>query len=124
MSKAAAVSKACEPTCPHFRCSNRSLILRGREARFDRRGGGRWAGPAQPSPSAPICSIDREPCQGARCRFAFCEVKALLVDGRCSLEDRLSPKPRFSIEEEVAKLERDVEALRGKLRRRGILEEL
>ncbi|MEM4699561.1 MAG: hypothetical protein QXT74_01260 [Candidatus Nezhaarchaeales archaeon] len=122
---APAVVKTCEPSCPHFRCSNRALILRWpREGGRDRPGGRGWARGQQPSSQAPVCNMDREPCQGARCKFAFCEVKALLTDGRCSLEDRLSPKPKFSIEEEVARLERDVRALKEKLRRKGILEEL
>lgn len=122
---APAAVKLCEPSCPHFKCSNRALILRWpRERGRDRPGERGWARGPQLGSQAPVCSMDREPCQGARCKFAFCEVKALLTNGRCSLEDRLSPKPRFSIEEEVARLERDVEVLRGKLRRRGILEEL
>ncbi|MCX8205459.1 MAG: hypothetical protein N3H31_07415 [Candidatus Nezhaarchaeota archaeon] len=116
------VSKLCQPTCPHFKCSSRALIPRGpREPRYDKYDKRRGREEAK---LLPLCNMDREPCQGARCKFAFCEVKALLVNGRCGLEDRLLPKPKFSIEEEVAKLERDVKSLEGKLRRRGILEEL
>jgi hypothetical protein len=40
------------------------------------------------------------------------------------LEERMAPKPRLSIEEEAARMERSMKALEEKLRRRKLLEEL
>jgi len=68
--------------------------------------------------------MDYEPCQGPRCKYAFCERRALLPNGSCGLEERLAPKASFSIEEEAAKMERSLQTLKGKLKRKGLLEEL
>ena len=124
------MGRPCQPTCPFFRCSNRSLVFKGpRPHRSDKRGReARWAKPTPPgsyaTPPIPLCSMDYEPCQGPKCKYAFCEKRALLPDGTCGLEERMAPKTSFSIEEEAAKMERSMQTLKGKLRRKGIFEEL
>ncbi len=125
------MGKPCRPTCPFFRCGNKALIYKGtrpvRLGRFER--DRRSMKPSTPvgsfaEPPLVLCSLDNEPCQGPKCKYAFCEKRALLPDGSCGLEERLAPKPTVSIEEEAAKMERAFQQIRGRLKRRGLLEEL
>jgi len=122
------LSRLCQPTCPFFRCGNHSMVFRGpRPPRREEREEQLWAktpSSGQAQAPAPLCSIDYSPCQGAKCSYALCERRALLPSGVCSLEERMASKPRFSIEEEAAKMERSMKALEEKLRRKRLLEEL
>ncbi|RLF09540.1 MAG: hypothetical protein DRJ97_05755 [Thermoprotei archaeon] len=117
------MGKPCEPTCPFFRCSNRAMIFKG--GRFGKPGlqKGRASG-SKMDPPIVLCSMLNDPCQGAKCRYAFCEKRALLPDGTCGLEDRLAPKRVVDIEAEAAKMERSLMQLKGRLKRRGLLEEI
>jgi len=77
----------CEATCPYFRCGQRALFIkRGSIQAF--------------------CNWVGDICVAAKCKYAICEKKALLIDGSCGLENREVQKKVRSIEEE-AKLEEE-----------------
>ncbi|MEB3844285.1 MAG: hypothetical protein LRS48_01220 [Desulfurococcales archaeon] len=65
------IGDKCNPLCPFFRCSRNALRItteqfKGRIIRV------------------PFCSWIGDKCIGAQCRFAYCEKKAMLPDGRCA----------------------------------------
>lgn len=118
------MGRPCDPTCPFFRCSNKALIKGGRFGKpGPQRGRG---GPRADPPHAgfPMCGMLNDPCQGAKCRYAYCEKRALLPDGTCGLEDRLAPKRVVDIEAEAAKMEKSLMQIRDRLKRKGLHEEI
>ncbi len=82
----------CNPLCPFFRCSKNALRItteqyKGRIIRV------------------PFCSWIGDKCIGASCRFAYCEKRAMLPDGRCAFAVRQQKTKDF--EEELREMERE-----------------
>ncbi|MCX8170143.1 MAG: hypothetical protein N3D72_03530 [Candidatus Methanomethyliaceae archaeon] len=74
--------RLCEATCPYFRCGQRALFIK------------------KGNPQA-FCNWVGDICVAAKCKYALCEKRALLVDGSCGLEDREVQRKLRSIEEEA-----------------------
>lgn len=83
----------CKPTCPNFRCAKKALMKTTSKYKRDYKGMDVQA----------ICSWVNDYCSGHKCTFAFCEIRALLPDGRCELELRKKPIKIRDIEEEARK---------------------
>lgn len=94
------MTRKCTVSCPFFRCSRRSIIIR-----------------RQSSGKVILCSLTNDPCIGPKCNFAYCLKHALLPDGTCALSIQRA-KSR-SIEDEVEVLDRELSELRDKLKRLG-----
>ncbi|MCD6408794.1 MAG: hypothetical protein J7L98_00410 [Candidatus Verstraetearchaeota archaeon] len=115
--------KKCTPTCPFFRCGQKALVKPGfgRE-KFGkdqfRRGGPRSFSRHQ-EVKEPWCMWTNDVCIGYKCSYAFCEKRALLPDGTCSLEARTISQKTRSIEEEARAEESVMRQARQKLLRRG-----
>ncbi len=78
----------CNPLCPFFRCAQNALRIttahyRGRPVKVA------------------ICSLVGDRCVGPQCRFAYCEKRAMLPDGRCAFAVEGRSKPMKSFEEEL-----------------------
>ncbi|MDP8003245.1 MAG: hypothetical protein RAK17_03580, partial [Caldisphaera sp.] len=48
-----------------------------------------------------MCAWIGDKCIGASCRYAYCEKKAMLPDGRCAFAVENQPKKMKSFEEEL-----------------------
>lgn len=89
----------CNPLCPFFKCGKKALRISRDHYR------GRTFKTA-------MCAWIGDKCIGATCRFAYCEKRAILPDGRCAFAVRSRQETDF--EEELRR-----EAgprIRGKLR--------
>ena len=80
------IGDRCNPLCPFFRCGQKALRVsvehyRGRPVKVA------------------ICSLVGDRCVGTQCRFAYCEKRAMLPDGRCS----------FAVETSSKKINKDFE---------------
>ncbi len=93
------IGDRCNPLCPFFRCAKKALRInrefyRGRPIRMA------------------MCNWIGDKCVGAECRFAFCEKRAMLPDGRCAFA--VKGKKMGEFEEE---LKRDTGIkIRGRIR--------
>ena len=82
------IGDKCNPLCPFFRCGQRALRIsteyyRGRPIKVA------------------MCSWIGDRCIGASCRYAYCEKKAMLPDGRCAFAVERKSKKARSFEEEL-----------------------
>ncbi len=82
----------CNPLCPFFRCQKRALRITTEQYK------GRLIKVA-------MCAWIGDKCIGSSCRFAYCEKRAMLPDGRCALAVRARRQKDF--EEELAELEKE-----------------
>jgi len=82
----------CNPLCPFFRCSKRALRI-GTEQYKGR------------SLRVAMCAWIGDKCIGPSCRFAYCEKRAMLPDGRCALAVKASKQKDF--EEELMEVEKE-----------------
>ena len=86
------IGDKCNPLCPFFRCAKNALRItveqyKGKNIRV------------------PFCSWIGDKCIGAQCRFAYCEKKAMLPDGRCAFAvKRVSSK---DFEEDLREIEEE-----------------
>lgn len=86
------IGDRCNPLCPFFRCQKRALRIateqyKGRPIRVA------------------MCAWIGDKCIGASCRFAYCDKRAMLPDGRCALA--VKSKKAKDFEEELMELEKD-----------------
>lgn len=86
------IGDRCNPLCPFFKCQKRALRTtveqyKGRPIRV------------------PMCAWIGDKCIGASCRFAYCEKRAMLPDGRCALAVKSKRGKEF--EEELMEMERE-----------------
>ncbi|ADL18443.1 hypothetical protein ASAC_0035 [Acidilobus saccharovorans 345-15] len=82
------IGDRCNPLCPFFRCGQRALRVsvehyRGRPVKVA------------------MCSLVGDRCVGTQCRYAYCEKKAMLPDGRCSFAIESRARQVKSFEEEL-----------------------
>ncbi len=87
------IGDKCNPLCPFFRCAKNALRItieqyKGKNIRV------------------PFCSWIGDKCIGAQCRFAYCEKKAMLPDGRCAFAAKRSA-PTKDFEEELDEIEEE-----------------
>ncbi|MCE4613449.1 MAG: hypothetical protein F7C07_06425 [Desulfurococcales archaeon] len=85
------IGDKCNPLCPFFRCNKRALRIstdyyRGKTIK------------------TAMCAWIGDKCIGATCRFAWCEKRAILPDGRCLYGVRSRKAEDF--EQELAKEEK------------------
>jgi hypothetical protein len=52
-----------------------------------------------------MCAWIGDKCIGASCRYAYCEKKAMLPDGRCAFAVENQPKKMKSFEEELSEVD-------------------
>ncbi len=82
----------CNPLCPFFRCSKRALRITTETFR------------GRPMKVA-MCAWIGDKCIGPSCRFAYCEKRAMLPDGRCAFAVRARSQKEF--EEELREIEEE-----------------
>ncbi len=99
------IGDRCNPLCPHFKCSKASLNIR-------RRGVQQIA----------FCSWVGDNCIGHSCQYAYCELRALLPDGRCAYALR-GKKEEWSFEEQLKRDVVESEKVKSILQRRKIIGE-
>ncbi|MEB3780467.1 MAG: hypothetical protein GSR85_09625 [Desulfurococcales archaeon] len=85
------IGDKCNPLCPFFRCGKKALRItrehyRGRNLKVA------------------MCNWIGDKCIGATCRFAYCEKRAILPDGRCAFA--VKGKSQMDFEEELRREER------------------
>ena len=100
----------CTPLCPFraFYCAKKALVIKRRGR--DLEAFCRWTGDA---------------CIGPKCAFAICTRHALQPDGTCGLLTFKKRSRLPSIEEEAAKIEREMVKIKDKLKKLGVgLEDL
>jgi len=97
-------STKCSPICPFraFYCTKKALIIKRVGGRLEA-----W------------CAWTGDRCIGYKCQFATCTKHALLPDGTCRLKIKRIKKKEISIEEQAAKIEREMGNIRGKLKKLG-----
>jgi hypothetical protein len=83
------IGDRCNPLCPFFRCSQKALRITTEHYR------------GRPVKVA-ICSLVGDRCVGSQCRFAYCEKKAMLPDGRCAFAVESKAKRMKPFEEELS----------------------
>ena len=109
------MDKKCDPACPHFRCLKKALYFKLPN--------GRLVPPRvarnMREPGTPWCMWAMDECRGPDCQYAACDKHALLPDGTCALA-RARPTQIKSIEEEARRMERELTALRSKLKKLGL----
>lgn len=86
------IGDRCNPLCPFFRCQKRALRIVTEQYK------------GRPIKVA-MCAWIGDKCIGASCRFAFCEKRAMLPDGRCALAVKAKRGKEF--EEELMEMERE-----------------
>ena len=82
------IGDRCNPLCPFFRCGQKALRItteyyRGRPVKVA------------------MCAIVGDRCVGTQCRFAYCEKRAMLPDGRCAYAVEAKSRLTKSFEEEL-----------------------
>ena len=82
------IGDRCNPLCPFFRCAQKALRITTEHYR------------GRPVKVA-MCSLVGDRCVGAQCRFAYCEKRAMLPDGRCAFAVEAKAKAMKSFEEEL-----------------------
>lgn len=87
------IGDKCNPLCPFFRCSRHALRIVREQYK------GRMI-------SVAYCDLVGDKCIGAQCRFAMCEKRAMLPDGRCAFAVK-AKGPSKDFEEELRELERE-----------------
>ncbi len=65
------------------------------------------------------CTWLNDECIGARCQYAFCDARAMTPEGFCTYKPAAGEESR-DIMTEVKKMEREVEKIRGHLKKRGL----
>ncbi|MCD6324411.1 MAG: hypothetical protein J7L55_04820 [Desulfurococcales archaeon] len=65
------IGDKCNPLCPYFRCSKKALVFVNRVVK----------GHVQ---KVAMCRWIGDECLGPKCQYAYCELGALLPDGRCA----------------------------------------
>ncbi len=65
------IGDKCNPLCPYFRCSKRALVYVNKVVK----------GHVQ---KVAMCRWIGDECLGPKCQYAYCELGALLPDGRCA----------------------------------------
>jgi hypothetical protein len=91
------IGDKCNPLCPFFRCSKNALRITTAQYK------GRIIKVA-------FCSWIGDKCIGAQCRFAYCEKRAMLPDGRCAFAVRRQQMKDF--EDELRELEEEEKKFR------------
>jgi len=86
------IGDRCNPLCPFFRCQKRALRIVTEQYK------------GRPIKVA-MCAWIGDKCIGASCRFAFCEKRAMLPDGRCALAVKAKRGKEF--EEELMEMEKE-----------------
>jgi len=86
------IGDKCNPLCPFFKCGQKALRFstdhyRGRPIKVA------------------MCAWIGDKCIGASCRYAYCEKKAMLPDGRCAFAVENQPKKMKSFEEELSEVD-------------------
>lgn len=89
------IGDKCNPLCPFFRCERKALrvvreTFKGRPVRVA------------------YCDLVGDKCIGAQCRFAACERRAMLPDGRCAFAIK-ARGPSRDFEEDLIELEKESE---------------
>ncbi len=82
------IGDRCNPLCPFFRCAQKALRItteyyRGRPVKVA------------------MCALVGDRCVGTQCRFAYCERRAMLPDGRCAYAVETKSRLTKSFEEEL-----------------------
>jgi hypothetical protein len=82
------IGDRCNPLCPFFRCAQKALRItvehyRGRPVKVA------------------MCAMVGDRCVGPQCRFAYCEKRAMLPDGRCAFAVEAKSRAMKSFEEEL-----------------------
>ncbi|MGC9071926.1 MAG: hypothetical protein ACP5HK_04445 [Acidilobus sp.] len=82
------IGDRCSPLCPFFRCAQKALrftteYYRGRPVKVA------------------MCALVGDRCVGTQCRFAYCEKRAMLPDGRCAFAVEAKARAMKSFEEEL-----------------------
>ena len=88
------IGDRCNPLCPFFRCQKRALRFTVEQYK------------GRPIKVA-MCAWIGDKCIGPSCRFAYCEKRAMLPDGRCALAVKARKTKEF--EEELMELDKDYE---------------
>ncbi len=65
------IGDRCNPLCPYFRCSKKALVYVNKVVK----------GHVQ---KVAMCRWIGDECLGPKCQYAYCELGALLPDGRCA----------------------------------------
>jgi len=86
------IGDKCNPLCPFFRCQKRALRISREQFR------------GRTMPVA-LCAWIGDKCIGPSCRYAYCEKRAMLPDGRCAFAVRARKQRDF--EEEIRELEEE-----------------
>jgi len=86
------IGDKCNPLCPFFRCSKRALRFTTEQFR------------GRPIKVA-MCAWIGDRCIGPSCRYAYCEKRAMMPDGRCAFAVKARRVKEF--EEELRELEEE-----------------
>lgn len=88
------IGDKCNPLCPFFRCQKRALRFTVEQYK------------GRPIKIA-MCAWIGDKCIGSSCRFAYCEKRAMLPDGRCALAVKARRVKDF--DEELMEMDKDFE---------------
>ncbi len=84
----------CSPLCPYFRCQKNALRIEVQQYK------------GRPI-KVPMCAWIGDKCIGAQCRFAYCELRAMLPDGRCRFAVMAKAKKEKSFEDELMEMDKE-----------------
>jgi len=87
------INGKCNPLCPFFYCSQRSLFVTYRREKHVNK-------------KVVLCRLTGSECIGAECKYASCRINSLFPDGRCA--KALTPSRRPASDEELF---REMEAI-------------
>ena len=90
------IGDRCSPLCPFFRCQKNALRVEIQQYK------------GRPI-KVPMCAWIGDKCIGAQCRYAYCELRAMLPDGRCRFAVKAKTKQQKSFEDELMEMDKEFE---------------